>query len=93
MPANTKYLSTKGQRALKITAGIIGGYLLSASFHLMLACIPASKDMVVVFSGISFFLTWTGLMIVAFLAKQGWKIWALYLGLTVLFAGITWLIK
>jgi hypothetical protein len=33
MPANLKYLSSKGQRWLKVTAAIIGGYAVTVTFH------------------------------------------------------------
>ena len=93
MPANTKYLSSAGERALKISAAILGGYLVSASFHLMLGIVPFSREVIVVLSGISFFFVWGGLMIVAFLARKGWKIWCLYLALTLVFGAITWFLK
>jgi hypothetical protein len=40
------------------------------------------------FSG---FILWVVLMIVAFLAKNGWKIWGIYLLLTLIFCGIIYL--
>lgn len=93
MPAHTKYLSKPGQRALKITAAIFGGYLVSASFHLMLACIPSAGGYVILISGISFFLVWAGLMVCSFLFRSGWKAWGAYLALTLLFGGVVWLVK
>ena len=69
------------------------GYLVSASFHLMLGIVPFSREIIVVLSGISFFFVWGGLMIVAFLARKGWKIWCLYLALTLAFGAITWFLK
>lgn len=89
MPANTKYLSSRSERALKITAAIIGGYLVSASFHLMLGILPFAREAVVVLSGISFFLMWGGLITVTFLARKGWKVWLLYVLLTLLFGAVT----
>lgn len=93
MPAQTKYLSSRGQRALKIMAAILGAYLVSASFHLMLGVMPFAREIVVVLSGISFFMVWAGLMVVGFLARNGWKLWALYLALTLIFGTITWILK
>lgn len=93
MPAQTRYLSSRGQRALKITAAILGGYLVSASFHLMLGALPFGREVVVVLSGISFFMVWTGLMVMGFLVRNGWKLWGIYLVLTLIFAGVTWIIK
>lgn len=91
MPANPKYLTqSKGERFVKITAAIIGGYLVSISFHLALASWFNRADVIITmaFSG---FIVWVALMIVAFLAKKGWKIWLIYLGLTVLFSGLVYL--
>lgn len=93
MPANTKYLSSPVQRALKISAAILGGYFVAATFHLMLGATSLAREIVIVFSGISFFIVWTGLMVVAFLAKSGVKIWLLYLALTAVFGTVTWLLK
>jgi 3-phosphoglycerate kinase len=93
MPAQIKYLSSSAERALKISAAIVGGYLVSASFHLMLCLLPNSREIIVSLSGITFFLVWGGLMTVAFLAHKGWKIWCLYLSLTLVFGAITWYFK
>ncbi|WP_281638106.1 hypothetical protein [Flavobacterium marginilacus] len=91
MPANPKYLTlSKGQRFLKITAAIIGGYLVSVSFHLALAS-WLDKAAVIMTMSFSGFILWVGLMIVAFLAKNGWKIWGIYLLITFIFALILYL--
>jgi hypothetical protein len=91
MPANPKYLTkSKGQRFAKITAAILGGYLVSISFHLALASWfdRANIMITMAFSG---FILWVALMIVAFLAKNGWKIWLIYLGLSLFFLGLLFL--
>lgn len=88
MPANPKYLTQSNwQRFAKITAAILGGYLVSISFHLALASWFNRANVVVtmIFSG---FILWVTLMVVAFLAKNGWKMWLLYLGLSMLFLGL-----
>lgn len=93
MPANRKYLSSGGQRTLKISAAILGGYLVAASFHLFLASFPSLHEIVLLTSSFSFFLVWAGLMVVTFLAKNGWKIWLYYLVITGLFSGLIYLIR
>lgn len=86
MPANPKYLTqNKGQRFLKISAAILGGYLVSASLHLALAT-WFDKATIIITMGFSGFILWTALMVVAFLAKNGWKIWGIYLLLTLIFS-------
>ncbi|WP_367914670.1 hypothetical protein [Leadbetterella sp. DM7] len=93
MPANSKYLTTKGQRAVKIVTALLGGYLLSASFHLFLAVFPATRDVVIILSSFSFFLVWGGLMIVVFLARNAWNALGLFLALTVIFGSAFWILK
>lgn len=91
MPANPKYLTqSKWQRFAKITAAILGGYIVSVSFHLALASWFNKTNVVItmVFSG---FILWVTLMIVAFLAKNGWKIWLIYLSLSLLFSVLLYL--
>lgn len=84
MPANKKYFSSPLQRFAKISAGMIGGYLLTVSFFLMISIWLDRQGVffTLVFAG---FLVWVGLLILAFLAKNGWKIWLAYLGLSGLF--------
>ena len=86
MPANPKYLTqSKWQRFAKITAAILGGYFVSVTFHLALASWlnRANVLMTMAFSG---FILWVALMVVAFLAKSGWKIWGVYILLTLVFS-------
>jgi hypothetical protein len=91
MPANPKYLTqSKGQRFLKITAAILGGYLVSVSFHLALAA-WTNKTAIVMTMSFSGFILWTALMVVTFLAKSGWKIWGIYLLLTLFFCLLIYL--
>ena len=85
MPANPKYLNPSfWPRFSKITAAILGGYFVSVTFHLALAAWFSRKDVLITmaFSG---FILWVALMIIAFLAKSGWKIWGVYILLTLLF--------
>jgi hypothetical protein len=79
MPANKKYLSTKGQRALKITAGFVGGYILANLLHIVVGVFLDDKAPLIMTASYSIFLFWVGFMILAFLAKNGWKIWGIYL--------------
>ncbi|KAF2336237.1 hypothetical protein [Flavobacterium daemonense] len=85
MPANPKYLTPAfWPRFSKITAAILGGYFVTISFHLALAAWFNRADVLITmaFSG---FILWTALMIIAFLAKSGWKIWGIYILLSLLF--------
>lgn len=86
MPANPKYLTQSiWQRVAKITAAILGGYFVSISFHLALASWfnRANILMTMAYSG---FIIWVALMVIAFLAKSGWKIWGIYILLTLFFS-------
>lgn len=79
MPAKKEYLSTKGQRALKITAGLIGGYFLAITFQMMIATILPYQTAVILTGAFSVFIIWVALMVLAFLARNGWVIWGIYL--------------
>ncbi|WP_267739892.1 hypothetical protein [Myroides injenensis] len=85
MPANKKHLETSPwQRFLKITAGCIGGFFLSITFHLFLMYFFDSQPVFTTMY-VTGYLLWAILFILAFLAKSGYKIWALYAGLALLF--------
>jgi hypothetical protein len=85
MPANKKYLSTPFQRFLKITAGFIGGYAVMLSFHVLLTSV-FKKENIIITSAFTGYILWAILLLLAFLAKNGWKIWGLYILLALLFA-------
>lgn len=90
MPANPKYLTkSPWQRFAKISAAILGGYVLTISFHLALAAWLNHVN-VIITSTYSSFILWAGLMIVAFLGKNGWKVWGIYLFATVVFGLIAY---
>ena len=89
MPANNKYLTTSGwHRFAKITAGLLGGYLISALLHMSLALWLPFHRAVLITSIFSLYIVWGACMLFAFLAKSGWKLWGIYL-LIILFLGIT----
>tara|TARA_R110002049_G_scaffold116110_1_gene268477 strand:+ start:41748 stop:42047 length:300 start_codon:yes stop_codon:yes gene_type:complete len=85
MPANPKYLSSNWQRFAKISAGFLGGYLVTISLHIALSYWLNHVHVIITetFTG---FILWASLMVVAFLAKNGWKIWVIYLLLSALFS-------
>lgn len=85
MPANPKYLnkSPKHQFA-KITAGIIGGYIISALFHLCLPLfLPYPKE-VLITSVFTLFMVWCVMLIIPFLFHNGWKAWILYIAIIII---------
>lgn len=79
MPAKKEYLSSTSQRWLKITAGILGGYLLSSAFHLLLASFIENKAAAIITSAYTIFICWVVLMIMAFRFRNGWTAWGTYL--------------
>lgn len=88
MPANKKYLThSKSQRFAKISAGIIGGYIVTVTFFMALAYFlhHPSVFLTLRFGG---FIIWAVLLVLAFLGKNGWKTWALYLFLSLIFSAI-----
>lgn len=78
MPANPKHLSTTGQRVLKITAGILGGFIITILFHNALGVLVEDKATLIITSAFSSFFLWVTLMIIPFLMKNGWKTWGIY---------------
>ncbi len=84
MPANPKHLTkSPWQQFAKISSGIIGGYIISALFHMCLALwLPNSKD-VLITSIYTLFIVWCILLIIPYLFKNGWKVWGLYLVISI----------
>lgn len=86
MPANKKYLTKSPlQRFLKITAGFVGGYAVMMSFHLLLTRI-FNKSEVIITAALSGVILWAVLLLLAFLSKSVWKIWLVYITLSLLFS-------
>ncbi|MEM9143995.1 MAG: hypothetical protein AAGA86_13480 [Bacteroidota bacterium] len=84
MPANPKYLSPSvWSRFAKISAALLGGYLVSAMSHVALGH-WVDRGIVAITASFSTYLLWIALMIWAFLARNGWKIWGIYLLLLLL---------
>ncbi|XCF05632.1 hypothetical protein ABI125_13000 [Tamlana crocina] len=92
MPANPKYFSSPWQRFAKISAGFIGGYLVTITFHMALSFWLNHVNVLITatFTG---FILWASLMVIAFLSKNGWKIWGIYLLLSLLFSVIIYIGK
>ncbi|WP_066757503.1 hypothetical protein [Crocinitomix algicola] len=87
MPANPKHLTKSfSQQFAKISAGVIGGYLLAALLHMSLVVwLPFSKEILVT-STITLFLLWCLFAILPFLFKNGWRAWGYYfVGIIILF--------
>ncbi len=84
MPANKKYLTkSPWYRLLKITAGFIGGYIITQAFFMLLINLwnPSKAMVTLLFGG---FILWVSLMVLAFLAKNPFKLWGIYLFITLL---------
>lgn len=92
MPANPQYLSSNWQRFAKISAGFLGGYFVTITFHMVLSYWLNHVN-VIITSTFTGYILWVGLMIIAFLAKNGWKIWGIYLLITLLFSAIIYFSK
>lgn len=91
MPANKKHLTKSfHQRFAKISAGFLGGYLVTSTFFMMLSfwLDRAGTMVTMIFGG---FMLWAALLIIAFLFKNGWLAWAVYVGITICFSGIIYL--
>ncbi|MEM6804724.1 MAG: hypothetical protein AAF696_25225 [Bacteroidota bacterium] len=91
MPAKQKYLSSPGQRFLKITAGLIGGFMITILFHNSIGSLMANKGALIITSAFSSFIVWAFLLLFAFMAKNGWKIWGIYILIMLGFTAILFL--
>ncbi|MGD1839526.1 MAG: hypothetical protein ACFB0B_01300 [Thermonemataceae bacterium] len=91
MPANKKYLSTPKQRTLKTSAGILGGFMVTILLHNALGTLLENKAVLIITSAFSSFVVWASLLLVAFLFRNGWKVWGLYLLLSGVFLTIIFL--
>ncbi|AYN67659.1 hypothetical protein D1013_09910 [Euzebyella marina] len=91
MPANKKHLTQSSlHRILKITAGFFGGYAITQVFHMVLIEIwdSASTLITLRFAG---FIVWATLLVCAFIPKNGFKIWGIYLAIFAVLALIVFI--
>ncbi|WP_236973098.1 hypothetical protein [Membranihabitans marinus] len=89
MPANTKYLNKSSwHQFAKISAGLIGGYLITALLHMCLSLILPHHKEVLITSIITLFIVWCALLIIPFLFVNGWKPWLIYLIIIAILLGI-----
>ncbi|MEM9886668.1 MAG: hypothetical protein AAF849_12320 [Bacteroidota bacterium] len=93
MPAKRQYLSSTGQRWLKVSAGILGGYSLAVALHLVLGVLIEDQSTVVITSAYTTFFLWVFLMIFAFAFKNGWKAWGVYLLAIAICGGLIYFFK
>jgi len=88
MPANKKHLTkSPWLRLAKILTGTIGGYTVMFTFHLLLSKAFPPEN-VVVTSFFTGYILWAVLLLMAFLAKNVWKVSSIYLALTLVFSGV-----
>ncbi|EKF55020.1 hypothetical protein I215_09166, partial [Galbibacter marinus] len=88
MPANKKYLTTSPyQKIAKTTAAFIGGYIVTETFFIALISWTNASALIFTLRYAGFIL-WTALMILAFISKNGWVIWGVYLLIALLFYGV-----
>ena len=79
MPANPKYLTqSPWQKVAKLSAGIIGGYTITALLHMFIAIQIPLHNEIIVTSTFSLFLIWCILLIIPYLFNNGWTVWIMY---------------
>ncbi|OSY87109.1 hypothetical protein WH52_12630 [Tenacibaculum holothuriorum] len=80
MPANPKYLTqSNSQKLAKLSAGIFGGYIVSALLHICLVVwLPNSKEILITII-YTHFIIWGLLLIIPYLFDNGWKAWGIYI--------------
>ncbi|KQS30892.1 hypothetical protein [Dyadobacter sp. Leaf189] len=86
MPANKKYLTkSPWLRLSKILAGSVGGYAVMMSLHLFFtAFLP--KEEVIITSYFTGYILWAFLLLYAFVAQNVWRVWTIYIVLTLVFS-------
>ncbi len=90
MPANPKYLTqSKSQRFAKVSAAILGGFLVTVALHLSIAVWYTDKKNIWATYSFSLFLLWCALMLFPFLFENGWKCWMIYGTAIVVFVSLT----
>ncbi|WP_136464876.1 hypothetical protein [Flagellimonas onchidii] len=93
MPANTKYLTQNNwQKFAKISAAILGSYMVTSTFHIALAS-WFDHVTVIITSTYSAFILWAVLMACSFLSRNGWKLWGIYLLVSLVLSLLTYLAK
>ncbi|OJV13053.1 MAG: hypothetical protein BGO21_04815 [Dyadobacter sp. 50-39] len=86
MPANKKYLTkSPWLRLSKILCGSVGGYAVTVSLHLFFtAFLP--KENVIMTAAFTGYILWAFLLLYAFVATNVWRVWGIYVLLTIVFA-------
>ena len=79
MPAKKKYLSGPWKRVSKITAAILGGYVLTMMIHVVTAKVVVDDTPVIMTTAYSSFLMWAGFMVLAFFIRKAWHVWGIYM--------------
>ena len=88
MPAKKKYLSGPLKRFSKVTAAILGGYVVTMFLHITLAKVVPNDTPVIMSAAYTSFLVWTGFMTLAFYIRKAWHVWGLYTLLSGVFFAI-----
>ncbi|MCG8575331.1 MAG: hypothetical protein MI810_10635 [Flavobacteriales bacterium] len=90
MPANKKYLTQSAwHKFANIFNGLIGGYLLSQSFHILLGLF-LEKTSVIILSVIGVMIIWPTFIILAFMIKPRWLCTLIYFGGSILISLIAY---
>lgn len=80
MPANIKYLNkSPWQQFAKISAGLLGGYAISALLHMCLVLWLPNPKAFLIMSIYTLFIVWGVLLIIPYLFKNGWFAWLWYI--------------
>lgn len=87
MPAKKKYLTRSPWiKTAKLLTGVIGGYTVSLSFHLLLARL-LDRDGVIVTSFFTGYVLWASLLLWTYIARRFWLVPVQFFVLTLLFWG------
>ncbi|MEM1359266.1 MAG: hypothetical protein AAGF89_13745 [Bacteroidota bacterium] len=91
MPAKKKHLSSRGQRWLKVSCAILGGYFVAMLLQIAIGVHFENKAPVLMTSAYLSFFLWVLFMIIPFTFRSGWKAWGTYLAIIITCSGIIYL--
>lgn len=91
MPAQQKYLSSRRQRWYKVSAAILGGFMVAMALQLAVGAHLADKQALLITSTFLSFFLWVFFMIIPFFFEDGRKIWGIYLAVVAICGGIIYL--
>ncbi|MDN5217294.1 hypothetical protein QQ020_34795 [Fulvivirgaceae bacterium BMA12] len=78
MPAKSQYLSGTWTRVSKVTAAILGSYVVTMLINIALGTLIKNNPSVIMTTAYSTYLLWVFFMVIAFFMRKAWHVWSLF---------------